>query len=173
MAADFPAAGAGSPVAGATLAAAVQEEVGEMKPRAFLNQLDNEKIVAAIRQAEQQTSGEIRVFISRKRVDDPVAAAQAEFERLGMTKTQQRNGVLIFVAPRAHKFAVIGDVAVHQHCGETFWQAVASALADDFKKSDFTSGIVCAIQKIGELFAGHFPHQPDDENELPDQVEHD
>ena len=80
----------------------------------FLNQLRHDDIVAAIRNAEQKTSGEIRVFISHKNVDDPVAAAQSHFERLGMTKTHHRNGILIFVAPRARKFAVIGDTAVHQ-----------------------------------------------------------
>jgi len=72
----------------------------------FLNQLAHEDIVAAIRTAEQKTSGEIRVFISRKKIADPVAAAQAQFERLGMTRTRNRNGVLIYVAPAARKFAI-------------------------------------------------------------------
>ncbi len=144
-----------------------------MKHSEFIGQLDNDKIVAAIRDAEKKTSGEIRVFISHKSVDDAVAAAQAQFEKLGMTKTQRRNGVLIFVAPRARKFAVIGDTAVHQHCGDSFWQALAAEMTGHFKKSEFTAGIVHAVQKAGELLAAHFPHQPGDVNELSDQVEHD
>lgn len=144
-----------------------------MKPQDFISQLDNDKIVATIRDAEKKTSGEIRVFISHKTVDDPVVAAQAQFEKLGMTKTHHRNGVLIFVAPHARKFAVIGDRAVHQKCGDSFWQALAAEMTGHFKKSDFTSGIVHAIQKAGELLAAHFPSQPGDGNELPDQVEHD
>ena len=144
-----------------------------MKHREFLNQLRHDDIVAAIRVAEQKTSGEIRVFISHKTVDDAVAAAQKQFERLGMTKTQQRNGVLIFVAPRARKFAVIGDTAVHQKCGDPFWRALADEMTSHFKKSEFTAGIVHAIAKAGELLAAHFPPQKDAVNELADQVEHD
>ena len=109
--------------------------------------------------AEKTTSGEIRVFISHKNVADPVAAAQAQFERLGMTKTRHRNGVLIFVAPRARKFAVIGDTAVHQRCGDGFWTALAAEMTGHFTQSNFSAGIVHAIQKAGELLAAHFPPQ--------------
>jgi uncharacterized membrane protein len=139
----------------------------------FLNQLQHDDIVAAIRDAEKNTSGEIRVFLSRKNVDDAVAAAQKQFEKLGMTKTRHRNGVLIFVAPRARKFAVIGDTAVHQRCGEEFWQALAAEMTGHFQKSEFTAGIVHGIRKAGELLAAHFPPQAGDGNELPDAVEHD
>ena len=139
----------------------------------FLKQLRHDDIVAAIRNAEKKTSGEIRVFISRKNADDAVAAAQIQFEKLGMTKTHHRNGVLIFVAPRARKFAIIGDTAVHQKCGDAFWQALAAEMTGHFKKSEFTSGIVHAVSKAGELLAAHFPPQPGDGNELADEVEHD
>jgi uncharacterized membrane protein len=152
---------------------AAQEEAGDMKHREFLNQLRHDDIVAAIQSAEQKTSGEIRVFISRKNVDDAVAAAQKQFDRLGMAKTKHRNGVLIFVAPRARKFAVIGDSAVHQKCGDSFWQTLAEEMTGHFKKSEFTAGIIHGIQKAGELLAAHFPPQAGDGNELPDQVEND
>ncbi len=139
----------------------------------FFNQLQHDDIIAAIQAAEKKTSGEIRVFISRKNVADPVAAAQTHFEKLGMTKTRHRNGVLIFVAPRARKFAVIGDTAVHQLCGDAFWQALAAEMTGHFKKSDFTAGIIHAIQKAGELLAAHFPPAPGAGNELSDAIEHD
>lgn len=93
-----------------------------MRPRTFSKHLQHDKIVAAIHDTDHKTSGEIRVSISPKYIDDPVAAAQSEFLRLGMNKSPERNGVLIFVAPRAHKFAVIGDKAVHAKCGDIFWQ---------------------------------------------------
>jgi uncharacterized membrane protein len=144
-----------------------------MKPKEFLNQLRHDDIVAAIHDAEHKTSGQIRVFISHKQVDDAVAAAQKIFGKLGMAKTRHRNAVLIFVAPRAHKFAVIGDEAVHQRCGDEFWQALAEAMSGHFKKSEFTEGIIHGIRKAGELLAAHFPRNPDDRNELPDRVEHD
>jgi uncharacterized membrane protein len=128
-----------------------------MHPKKLIKQLPHDTLVGAIREAEQKTSGQIRVLISHKAVDDPVAAAQKEFERLGLTQLPQRNGVLIFVAPRTHKFAVIGDEAVHAKCGDAFWQELAKAMAEYFRKSEFTEGIIHGVRKAGELLAAHFP----------------
>jgi uncharacterized membrane protein len=144
-----------------------------MKEQAFIEQLQNEQIVNAIRAAEARTSGEIRVFISRKETSDPLTAAQQEFTRLGMTKTAERNGVLIFVAPRSQQFAILGDKGIHERCGENFWREVAEQMAAHFRKSEFTEGMVSAIQKAGSLLAEHFPRRSDDKNELPDAVERD
>jgi uncharacterized membrane protein len=128
-----------------------------MHPKHFASHLHHDSVVAAIREAEHKTTGEIQVSISPKHVDDPVATAQAEFLRLGMNKSPERNGVLIFVAPRAHKFAVIGDEGVHKKCGDVFWQELAKAMTGYFRKSEFTEGIIHGVQKAGELLAEHFP----------------
>jgi uncharacterized membrane protein len=144
-----------------------------MRANDFLKQLRHDDIVSAIREAELRTSGEIRVFISRKPIEDAVASAQAEFLHLGMDKTHEHNGVLIFVAPRAHKFAVIGDAGVHAKCGDGFWQELAKTMTDHFRRSEFTPGIVLGVKRAGELLAQHFPRHGDDRNELSDQVAHD
>jgi uncharacterized membrane protein len=128
-----------------------------MHPKKFTKQLPHDTLVAAIREAEQKTSGQIRVLISHKSVADPVAAAQMEFARLGMAKSPESNGVLIFVAPRTRKFAVIGDAGVHAKCGDVFWRAMAEAMTDYFRKSEFTEGIIHGVSKAGELLAQHFP----------------
>ncbi len=141
-----------------------------MKAKEFLNRLQHDEIVAAIRHAEQQTSGEIRVFITRHDPLDPIAAAQTQFTRLGMHRTSEKNGVLIYVAPRVHKFAVIGDVAVHQRCGDQFWSRTAAEMSAHFKKGGFTEGIVHGIKKAGELLAQQFPRGPGGKNELPDDI---
>jgi uncharacterized membrane protein len=128
-----------------------------MHPKKFIQQLPHDTIVGAIREAEQKTSGEIRVLISHKSVENPVAEAQKEFIRLGMTNSPEKNGVLIFVAPHTHKFAVIGDEGVHAKCGDLFWQELAKAMTDYFRKSEFTEGIIHGVRKAGELLAEHFP----------------
>jgi uncharacterized membrane protein len=133
--------------------------------------MDHRRIVAAIAAAEARTASEIRVVISRGKADDPVAAATRQFERLGMTRTAARNGVLIFVAPASRTFAVIGDTAVHEKCGEAFWRELADAMTSHFRKGDFEAAITLGIARAGELLAKHFPVQPDDRNELPDDVE--
>jgi uncharacterized membrane protein len=141
-----------------------------MKAREFLKQLNHDDIVEAIRQAELKTSGELRVFISRKNVDEPVAAAKQEFEKLGMQNTRERNGVMIFLAPLTHQFAIIGDEAVNSRCGQDFWTALAAEMTEFFRKSEFSRGIIHGITKAGDLLAQHFPRSPDDRNELPNQV---
>ena len=128
-----------------------------MHMKKFINQLPHDKLVTAIRDAEKTTSGQIRVLISHKSVADPVAAAQKEFTRLGMAKSPERNGVLIFVTPRSRKFAVVGDTGIHAKCGDVFWQELAQAMTGYFRKSEFTEGIAHGVSKAGELLAKHFP----------------
>lgn len=143
------------------LAAAAREAVGNYQPvmhhKEFKKRVHNDGVVDAIRQAEHKTTGEIRVIVSHKHVEAPVTAAQREFLRLGMDHSPGRNSVLIFVAPRSHKFAVIGDKAVHEKCGDEFWQKLTDAMTEYFRKSEFTEGIVHGIKKAGELLAEHFP----------------
>jgi len=128
-----------------------------MHPRTFARHLQHDRIVAAIRDTEHKTTGEVRVVVTHKHVEDAVAAAQAEFLRLGMNQSKERNCVLIFVAPRAHKFAVIGDEAVHAKCGDEFWRKLADAMSAYFRKAEFTPGIIHGVQKAGDLLAEHFP----------------
>ena len=144
-----------------------------MKPKEFISQLQHDQIVAAIHAAEKKTSGEIRVFISRHDPPDAMTAAQQHFGEMGMGKKKEKNGVLIYVAPRAHKFAVIGDSGVHQKCGDEFWRALATEMTGHFKRGAFTEGLVHAITKAGDLLAEHFPRRPSDKNELSDEIEHD
>ena len=133
--------------------------------------LDDARVVAAIAAAEQLTSGEIRVVVAQAKTADPIAAAEKQFERLGMIKTDARNGVLIYVAPASRNFAVIGDQGVHEKCGEGFWRELAAAMSACFKRGEFTEGLVLGIERAGTLLAAHFPRRPDDQNELPDRIE--
>lgn len=144
-----------------------------MRARDFLKQIRHQEVVAAIQKAETKTSGEIRVFVSRLPVEDPVSAAQQHFLSMGMNTTRDRNAVLIFVAPRAHKFAVIGDTAVHDRCGEDFWNQLAGEMSGYFRQGQYTSGLIHGVLKAGDLLAVHFPRRPGDSNQLPDQVETD
>jgi uncharacterized membrane protein len=124
--------------------------------------ISHERVLEAIRRAEASTSGEIRVLIARHRAADPVAAAQSYFNRLGMAHSPHRNGVLIFVAPRSRRFAVIGDSAVHEKCGDAFWAELATAMGDHFRRGDFTAGVVHGIERAGEMLARTFPRSKED-----------
>jgi uncharacterized membrane protein len=141
-----------------------------MKKKEFIRRLDHPAIEEAIAQAERTTSGQIRVVVTHVGEPTPLPAAQKMFLKLGMDKTKHRNAVLIFVAPVSHTFAVIGDEAVHSKCGDSFWQELAAAMTRHFKRAEFTTGLVHGVARAGALLAGHFPRQPDDRDELPNQV---
>jgi uncharacterized membrane protein len=142
-----------------------------MRTKEFLSKLEHDQIVQAIRDAESKTSGQIRVYIQRGKVDvDPLVAAQKKFHRLGMHKTPERNAVLIFVAPRAHKFAVVGDKAIHEKCGEAFWQRLVDGMREHFRNEKFTDALVEAIEETGNALAAHFPRGSTSAGQLPDSV---
>lgn len=142
-----------------------------MRTKEFLSKLEHDRIVKAIQAAESKTSGEIRVFIQRGELkDDPLVAAQRRFHRLGMQKTSQRNAVLIFVAPRAHKFAIIGDEGIHKKCGGEFWQRLVTSMREHFQHENFTQAIVDAIHEIGNALAVQFPRTATSTGSLPDEV---
>lgn len=138
----------------------------------FSAQIDNTRIEQAITDAENQTSGEVRVVLQAGKVDDPVQRAEKEFGRLKMQETAERNGVLFFVAPDAHRFAVFGDQGIHQKCPENFWAEIAAAMEQHFRADDPTQALIEGITRAGTLLASEFPRQNDDENELPNTVVH-
>ncbi|MEP6667923.1 MAG: TPM domain-containing protein [Chthoniobacter sp.] len=141
-----------------------------MKTHEFIDRLDEAKIVAEIATAEGSTSGEIRVFISRRAPDDAVARARQRFEKLGMTRTRHRNAVLIYFAPRVQKFAVIGDSGVHEKCGLAFWEETVAEIGDHLRGERFTEAVQHAVRKVGAVLARHFPPEPGTANELPNDL---
>ena len=137
----------------------------------FLAQLDDDRIVAAIRAAERMSSGEVRVFIADRKATDPIAAAIEHFERMGMTATAERNGVLLFVAPLSHTFAIVADEAAHARCGgDALWPRICDEMRTRFADEP-TSAIVHGVMRIGEALSPHFPCLASDRNELPDCIE--
>src|SRR5262249_44528781 len=101
---------------------------------------------------------------------DPLVAARTKFYRLGMHKTRQRNAVLIFVAPRVHKLAVVGGNAIHEKIGDEFLQVVVERMRKHFQNKKFSDALIDAIKEMGRVLATHFPQRVRSTNELPDDV---
>jgi uncharacterized membrane protein len=139
--------------------------------QSLMRRLDVKRIEDALRAAEQRTSGEIRVSVSRFFWGDVRQAAERAFTRMGMTATRERNGILFFVVPARRRFVVLGDQGIHTKVGQQFWDKLAQALSAKFRTGDFTGGLVDAIALAGEELARHFPHTEADVNELPDRVD--
>ena len=145
-----------------------------MRTKEFLSKLEHDRIVEAIRDAESNTSGQIRVYIQRGKLDvDPLIPAQKRFHKLGMHKTSEQNAILIFVAPRAYKFAVIGDKAIHEKCGEVFWQRLVGSMREHFRNERFSDALVEAIEEAGKALASHFPKRSTSTKDLPNEIAED
>ena len=113
------------------------------------------------------------MHVTRRVPKDLEKTALERFEKLGMTNTAERNGVLVYIAPRARTFRIVGDVAVHQKCGDEFWKDVASAMESRFRKGEFTEGVVLGVQLLGDALAQHFPRLDTDRNELSNAIDED
>ncbi len=159
----------------AAAAVAAQAAAGDMKTKLLLRQLDDARIMAAIEDAERKTSGEIRVFISHRLLgsDDLMDRARRRFEKLRMARTRDRNAVLVYLNPREQKFAILGDIGIHEKCGDAFWNDAAAQMQSLLREGRFTDAVVETVRKAGELLANHFPPRSEGHNELPNKVTRD
>ena len=142
-----------------------------MQQKEFLAILDQPRIVDAIASAERATSGEIRVHVQPKVVGGEIrTVAEKTFERLGMTKTALRNGVLLFIACEEQRFVILGDKGINESVPSGFWDGIAAKLTIRFKAGEFTDGIVEAIRSAGEQLRAYFPRAANDVDELANDI---
>lgn len=141
-----------------------------MSPSKYFTSEQKDAMVAAIQQAEKDTSGEIRIHFenhTRKAVLDRAAQVFAE---LKMHKTAQRNGVLVYVALEDHKLAILGDAGINAKVPADFWDEIKNRMVEKFKAGQVCEGVCEAIIAAGQQLKAFFPYQTDDVNELPDDI---
>jgi uncharacterized membrane protein len=133
---------------------------------------ENERlqIVDAIKAAEKNTSGEIRLFIEDECKNNVLDRAAFIFHELGMDKTKERNGILFYLAMKSHKFAIIGDSGINSKVGNDFWYEIKNTMQNHFTEGDFVSGLSKGINMTGEALQKYFPYSKDDKNELTDDI---
>ena len=131
---------------------------------------DQSIIVDAIREAELNTSGEIRVHIENSCKGEALDQAAYIFKKLNMTETEQRNGVLFYLAVGNKKFAILGDAGINEKAPEDFWDEIKNTVLDHFSNGELALGLSSGIKMAGEQLKQHFPYQKDDVNELSDDI---
>jgi len=141
------------------------------QPKNFFSEEEKNEIVQAIREAERKTSGEIRVYLEGKARGKILSRAKSIFERLGMTRTKERNGILIYFSLKTHSFAILGDRGIHEKVGDDFWKDVVSLIEEHFSRGDFLRGLRAGIRLMGEKLQIYFPQEGRDINELPDEIQ--
>ncbi|MDP3920319.1 MAG: TPM domain-containing protein [Candidatus Omnitrophota bacterium] len=139
-------------------------------PILFFSQNEKKQIVAAVQEAEKHTSGEIRVHLERKAGADIIGHARRQFERLGMTQTENRNGVLLFMGVKSRRFAILGDQGINEKVPAGFWDEMVERMVMHFKQDRFADGISEAVLAIGRKLGEYFPYERSDINELPDEI---
>ncbi|HEX8171480.1 MAG TPA: TPM domain-containing protein [Thermoanaerobaculia bacterium] len=142
-----------------------------MQQKEFLAKLDQPRIVNAIGAAEKLTSGEIRVHIQPRARGEIREIAERTFERLGMTKTALRNGVLLFIACEEQRFVILGDRGIDEKVPAGFWDEIAAKLTIRFQNGELTDGIVEAIEAAGQQLRDYFPCATDDVDELANDID--
>lgn len=138
----------------------------------FFHPAEKERIIAAIKSAEMNTSGELRVYIeSRCRFVDPLDRASEIFWGLKMDQTARNNAVLVYVAYRDHQYAVFADNGIHEKLGAQFWASEVAKMSRHFRENQITDAIVKVIEEVGHALQTNFPYEPGiDKNELPDDI---
>lgn len=138
--------------------------------KTFFTTQEQDQIIESIRLAELNTSGEIRLHIEAKCEGDAYERAKVVFEQLGMHATEQKNGVLFYLAYADHKFAILGDKGIHEKVSQQFWDAEKELLLSYFKQQKFAEGLCLAIAQAGEKLKQHFLYQSNDTNELSNDI---
>lgn len=138
--------------------------------RRFMSEADLDEVARAVTEAEAHTAAEIRVHLDARCAGDPMAQAVNVFDRLGMHRTAERHGVLIYVAVGDRKLAVIGDTGIHERVGEEYWRRLAASITSHFREERPRDGLTHAVRELGEALRRHFPRRPGDANELSDTV---
>lgn len=136
----------------------------------FFNVQEKEQIASAIKQAEKQTSGEIRIFIENKCKGEVLDRAAFLFAELKMHETELRNGVLFYLAFSDKKFAIIGDAGINQKVENNFWDEIKVSMLEHFGKHEFASGLAKGIGMAGDALKKYFPYTDGDKNELSDDI---
>jgi len=141
-----------------------------MRPVDHFTKEQQKMIVEAIKQAEHNTSGEIRVHIEKKCKIDVLDRAANVFAMLKMHKTELRNGVLFYLSLEDRKFAILGDAGINAKVPDNFWDSVKEAVLEQFKQGNQAEGLIKGILMAGEKLKTHFPYQKNDINELSDEI---
>ena len=136
----------------------------------FLTKDEEAEIVEAIRLAEKNTSGEIRVHLEKQTSIAPIERAVEVFHELGMDATQLRNGVIIYVAVKSKQFAIYGDKGINEKVADDFWNCTKDIMLDHFKNGKNKQALVDGIHNAGEQLKKYFPFESDDTNELSNEI---
>ncbi len=141
-------------------------------PIFFFSKEEKKQISEAIQKAESHTSGEIRLHLLRSFKDgsDPLTEGKHLFETLGMTQTQERNGILFLLELTHHHFVILGDKGIHEKVESHFWDEIRDLVITHFKEEKFAEGLSKGIELCGEKLKAHFPRKDDDVNELSDEI---
>ena len=141
----------------------------------FISDDEMLRISNRIKEVEKTTAGEICVavkehlhFLQRNK---PIhALAEKEFVRLGVNKTRDKTGILIFVLLPRRQFFIMADTGINEKVPENTWDAIKDEMQKMFLAGEFSKGIIHGVQRVGNILSEHFPVKPDDMDEISNEI---
>jgi uncharacterized membrane protein len=145
-----------------------------MKNKGSFDQLiapeEQNRLLDKIARIEKRSSGEVRIHVTGRRVKDPLEAARRTFTSLGMTRTERRNGVLVFLSLPSRRFAIVGDQGIDRVTPEDYWDGLRDTLAEHFSAGGYCKGLLEILERVESVLVEHFPYETGDVDELPDEL---
>lgn len=138
--------------------------------RSFFSESEQQMLIQAIVEAEKATSGEIRIHLENFCWGNEVKEAKKVFAKLGMHQTKERNGVLVYIATRSRKIAIVGDEGIHRKLGDAYWQQLVAQLISKFRENRKAEALADCIKECGAQLGKFFPLSADDKNELSNEI---
>jgi len=145
-----------------------------MKKTGLLDQLlssqDQQRLLEKIGQIESRSSGEVRLHVTGRRVNDTLQAARKTFVALGMTRTRRRNGVLVFLSLPSRTFAIVGDEGIDRITGPDYWESLRDTMSKRFSAGGYADGLLDILDQVEAVLVEHFPYEEGDIDELSDDI---
>lgn len=141
----------------------------------FFTDDDFLRISNKIKEAEKNTSGEIRVSIKEKsslleRKKEIRSLAEKEFYKLNMHSTRDNTGILLYLLLAERKFYILADKGINEKVDQSIWDDVRNQIQKEFREGHFANGILLGIDRVSKILSEHFPVKTDDTNELSNKI---
>ena len=131
---------------------------------------ERNRLLDKIARIEKRSSGEVRIHVTGRRVDDPLESARRTFDSLGMTRTRRRNGVLVFLSLPSRRFAIVGDQGIDRVTPADYWDRLRDTLSERFAAGSYCEGLLEILDRVESVLVEHFPYEKGDVDELPDEI---
>ena len=136
----------------------------------YFSEDELKEIQQAADAVERNTVGEIVLsFRNKKSLLEKLYSnhelAMKDFDKLGVYKTKERTGVLIFLIFEEHYFDIVADEGIYAKIPDDTWNKIEDRLKEEFRSKNYCGGVLALINEIGGVLANEFPTRAGADND--------